>query len=274
MTETPGNDPPLIKTHPPSKCCVPPPKDVTSPAPTGRSCSASSAFSSARRESARSSTLAPASPARVTSMKSRAEIAPGTRVVYVDNDPIVHVHANALLTSSGSTRIVLADLREPDKILTHPKTRDLIDFSQPVALLLVAILHFIADDEDPAGLVAALRDALPPGSYLGLSHATNDFRTETAAVAAAVYNKATSPATLRSHAQIAAFFGDWALVDPGLVQVPLWRPDGPPPGPGTCGGCGSTVASPVTRGSPAGQVRASAARSIGVPPFRPLFFTA
>ena len=159
------------------------------------------------------------------------EIAPGTRVVYVDNDPIVHVHANALLTSSGSTRIVLADLREPDKILTHPKTRDLIDFSQPVALLLVAILHFIADDEDPAGLVAALRDALPPGSYLGLSHATNDFRTETAEVAAAVYNKATSPATLRSHAQIAAFFGDWDLVDPGLVQVPLWRPDGPPPGP-------------------------------------------
>lgn len=126
------------------------------------------------------------------------EIAPGTRVVYVDNDPIVHVHANALLTSKGSTRIVLADLREPDEILTHPKTRDIIDFSQPVALLLVAILHFIADDEDPAGLVAALRDALPPGSYLGLSHATNDFRTE-----------------------------------------------------------------------PAGQVHASAARSIGVPPFRP-----
>jgi len=138
----------------------------------------------------------------------------------VDNDPIVHVHANALLTSNGSTRIVLADLREPDKILTHPKTRDLIDFSQPVALLLVAILHFIAENENPAGLVAALRDALPAGSYLGLSHATNDFRTDTAEVAAAVYNKATSPATLRSHAEIAAFFGGWGLVDPGLGRVP------------------------------------------------------
>ena len=159
------------------------------------------------------------------------EIAPGTRVVYVDNDPIVHVHANALLTGSGRTRIVLADLREPDQILAHPKTRDLIDFSQPVALLLVAILHFIAEDENPASLVAALRNALPPGSYLGLSHATNDFRTETAEVAAAVYNKATSRATLRSHAQIAAFFGDWDPVEPGLVQVPLWRPDGPPPRP-------------------------------------------
>ena len=157
--------------------------------------------------------------------------APEARIVYVDNDPIVHVHANALLTGSGHTRIVLADLREPDQILAHPKTRDLIDFTQPVALLLVAILHFIADDEDPAGLVAVLRDALPPGSYLGLSHATNDFRTETAQVAAAVYDKATSRATLRSHAQIAAFFGDWDLVPPGLVQVPLWRPDGPPPRP-------------------------------------------
>jgi len=100
-----------------------------------------------------------------------------------------------------------------------------------VALLLVAILHFIAGDENPAGLVAALRNALPPGSYLGLSHATNDFRTGTAEVAAAVYNKATSRATLRSHAEIAAFFGDWDLVDPGLVQVPLWRPGGPPPRP-------------------------------------------
>ncbi|MGA2830486.1 MAG: SAM-dependent methyltransferase [Streptosporangiaceae bacterium] len=159
------------------------------------------------------------------------EIAPATRVVYVDNDPIVHVHANALLTGSGHTRIVLADLREPEQILAHPKTRDLIDFSQPVALLLVAILPFITEDEDPAALVAALRDALPPGSYLGLSHATNDFRTETAQVAAAVYDKATSRATLRSHAQIAAFFGDWDLVPPGLVQVPLWRPDGPPPRP-------------------------------------------
>jgi hypothetical protein len=126
---------------------------------------------------------------------------------------------------------VLADLRDPDKILAHPKTRDLIDFSQPVALLLVAILHFIAGDENPAGLVAALRDALAPGSYLGLSHATNDFRTGTAEVAAAVYNKATSRVTLRSHAEIAAFFGGWDLVDPGLVQVPLWRPDGPPPRP-------------------------------------------
>src|SRR5450755_2136012 len=89
------------------------------------------------------------------------EIAPGTRVAYVDNDPIVHVHANALLTGSGTTRIVLADLREPDAILRHPKIAELIDFGQPVGLLLVAILHFITDDEHPARIVATLRDALP-----------------------------------------------------------------------------------------------------------------
>ena len=103
------------------------------------------------------------------------QVAPGARVVYVDSDPIVHVHANALLTGSGTTSIVLADLREPDVILAHPKLRGLIDFAQPVALLLVAILHFIAETENPAGIVARLRDALPSGSYLALSHGTADF---------------------------------------------------------------------------------------------------
>ena len=158
------------------------------------------------------------------------EVAPGTRVVYVDNDPSVHVHANALLAGSGTTRIVLADLRQPEAILTHPKTRELIDFTQPVALLLVAILHFITDAENPAALTA-LREALPPGSYVALSHGTSDFRTETAEKAAAVYDQATSLATLRSHEQIAALFGGWHLAEPGLVQVPLWHPDGPPPRP-------------------------------------------
>ncbi len=160
-----------------------------------------------------------------------AEVAPGTRVVYVDNDPIVHVHANALLTGSGTTRIVLADLREPGKILADPRVGELIDFGRPVALLLIAILHFIAEEEDPSRILATLRDALPPGSYLALSHATNDFRTEAVDRAAAVYRRATSPATVRGYEQIAAFFQGWDLVEPGLVQVPLWRPDSQPPRP-------------------------------------------
>src|ERR1700761_3643358 len=86
------------------------------------------------------------------------QIAPDAHVVYVDNDPIVHVHANALLTGSGTTAIVLADLRDPGAIVAHPKVRDMIDFTQPVAVLLIAIVHFITDEEDPAAIVATLRD--------------------------------------------------------------------------------------------------------------------
>jgi S-adenosyl methyltransferase len=154
------------------------------------------------------------------------EVAPDTRVVYVDNDPIVHVHANALLTGSGTTSIVLADLREPEAILEHPKTRALIDFGQPVGLLLVAILHFITEVENPAHILAALRAALPEGSYLVLSHATADLRPDAAQSAAEVYDGATSNVTLRSKAQVEALFDGWELIDPGVVQVPLWRPEG------------------------------------------------
>jgi hypothetical protein len=155
--------------------------------------------------------------------------APDSRVVYVDNDPIVHVHANALLGQDGTTGIVLADLRDPKAILGHPDTCRLIDFSRPVALLLNAILHFIRDDENPVGIVATLRDALPPGSYLVLSHVTSDFRTSAAASSMDVYQNATSTVTLRTHAEISGLFDGWDLLAPGLVQAPLWHPDGPAP---------------------------------------------
>ena len=138
--------------------------------------------------------------------------APDTRVVYVDNDPIVHVHANALLAGTGTTGIVLADLREPAAILADPRLRELIDFTRPVALLLVAILHFIRDEEDPAGIVATMRDALPPGSYLVLTHGTQDFHPPGGAdMAAAEYKNAP-----RERAP-------GGLPDAGLV-VPACRP--------------------------------------------------
>jgi hypothetical protein len=159
------------------------------------------------------------------------EVAPGTRVVYVDNDPIVHVHANALLTGSGNTGIVLADLREPEAILDHPTTRALIDFGEPVGLLLAAIFHFVTEAENPSRILAVLREALPAGSYLVLSHATADFRPDAAQSAADVYNGATSSVTLRSKAQVEALFDGWELVEPGVVQVPLWRPEGRKPQP-------------------------------------------
>lgn len=154
------------------------------------------------------------------------QVASGSRVVYVDNDPIVHVHANALLTGDGNTSIVLADLRDPQAILAHPQTQELIDFTQPAALLLVAILHFVTDAEDPVGIMATFRDALAPGSYLALSHATGDFHpADTVSRGAAVYDRATAPMVPRSRDQIAAYFDGFELVEPGLVQPPLWRPD-------------------------------------------------
>src|SRR5260370_24299807 len=160
------------------------------------------------------------------------QVALGTRVVYVDNDPIVHVHASALLTGSGTTSIVLADLRSPETILAHPKVRQSIDFSQPVALLLIAILHFITDDEHPADIVAAFRDALAPASYLALSHGTTDFHTEDAVShGTRVYERATAPLVLRRHAEIAAFFDGFDLLEPGLIHPPPCRPDGKPPRP-------------------------------------------
>lgn len=153
--------------------------------------------------------------------------APDVRVAYVDNDPIVKAHGDALLSRSGTTNIVLADLRAPQDVVNHPDVRRLIDFDEPVALFLVAILHFVTDEEEPERMVATLRDALPTGSLLVLSHATADFADRTSAQA--VYNKATATLNLRTRTEIERFFDGFDLVEPGLVQAPFWRPDGPAP---------------------------------------------
>lgn len=155
------------------------------------------------------------------------EVAEGVHVAYVDNDPIVNAHANALLSRSGPTSIVLGDVRDPRAVLEHPDVRAVIDFDQPVALLLVALLHFLTDEEKPEQVVATLRDALPAGSFLVLSHATSDFADRRGAQA--VYNKATATLNLRSHAQVEWFFDGFELIEPGLTQVPFWRPDDRPP---------------------------------------------
>jgi hypothetical protein len=160
-------------------------------------------------------------------------VSPDIRVAYVDNDPIVATYAGAHLLGAEHTGFLLGDLRDPESILRHPAISRLIDFGQPVGLMLVAILHFIRDDEDPAGLVAAYRDALPAGSHLVLSHTTGDFHQleGDAGEARDVYETkgATATLTLRSHAEVLRFFDGFDLVDPGLVQPPLWRPDGPVP---------------------------------------------
>ncbi|MFI0939228.1 SAM-dependent methyltransferase [Streptomyces sp. NPDC021020] len=160
-------------------------------------------------------------------------VSPDVRVAYVDNDPIVATHAGAHLLGAGNTGFFLGDLRDPQSILGHPTIGKLIDFDQPVGLMLVAILHFIRDDEDPAALVAAYRDALPKGSYLLFSHVTADFHDPGTGSeeAADVYRQSRATATfnLRSSDQIMGLLEGFELVEPGLAQLPLWRPDGPTP---------------------------------------------
>jgi hypothetical protein len=154
--------------------------------------------------------------------ETAAEVAPDVRVAYVDNDPIVKAHADALLSDTGTTSIALADLREPRSVLDHPDVREIIDFNEPVAILLVAVLHFVTDAEKPERILTVLRDALPAGSFLVLSHATSDFADRKEAKA--VYDNATATMNLRSYAEVERFFDGFDLVEPGLVQVPFWRP--------------------------------------------------
>ncbi|MGH3313826.1 MAG: SAM-dependent methyltransferase [Streptomyces sp.] len=158
------------------------------------------------------------------------EVAPDTRVAYVDNDPIVATYAGAKLTNSGNASFVLADLRDPEAILDHPTTRQLIDFDQPVALMLVAVLHFIRDDDEPGKIISALTSRLPEGSCLILSHITADFDGgEALRQVAEVYKNSTAQLIMRSSAELMPFFNGFELMEPGLVRPPLWRPDGPVP---------------------------------------------
>ncbi|HCA88112.1 MAG TPA: hypothetical protein DEQ61_23195 [Streptomyces sp.] len=148
------------------------------------------------------------------------ETAPDVRVAFVDNDVIVAAHANAKLTNEGNSAFVLADLRDPRAILEHPTVRALIDFDRPVALMLVAVLHFIDDADDPAGIVATLSGALPTGSHLILSHVTADFhgyKERAGEDAQHVYRRATAQLTLRGRAEILPFLEGYELLDPGLV---------------------------------------------------------
>jgi len=151
--------------------------------------------------------------------------APAARVVYVDNDPIVLLHAQALLRSTreGATDYLQADLRDPGLILDRAGA--VLDFGQPVAVMLLGVLHLIADDEDPWGIVARLMAAVPPGSSLTISHPALDTHRQQAE-AQRVYNeRVATPQTLRTREQVARFFTGLDLVEPGLVQVHQWRPD-------------------------------------------------
>ena len=147
-------------------------------------------------------------------------------VVYVDNDPMVLAHSKALKTGPG-TAVIQADMRHPDTILNHPDTLRLIDFGRPLAILFVAVLHFIPDADQPHALVTRFLDATAPGSYLVLSHVTTDPSPKTAEKVQSVYAATTNKAAPRSRADILTFFDGLDLIQPGLVPVAQWRPDEP-----------------------------------------------
>jgi hypothetical protein len=161
-------------------------------------------------------------------------VTPSAHVVYVDNDPLVLAHARALLTSSpeGRTAYIHADLRDPAAILSDPAAHDVLDFSQPIALMLVSILHFIPDEDKPAEILRTLLDALPQGSYLTASHGTAEHDPVGWAGIERAYREARLPTQLRDSDEFARLaFTGMELVPPGVVLVSEWRPNvsGPRP---------------------------------------------
>lgn len=154
------------------------------------------------------------------------EVNPETRVLYVDIDPIAIAHAGAILADHPRAHAVQSDLRKPLSILADPEVTGLLDLSRPVAVLLVATLHFIPEDAQAAGIVADLRDALPSGSYLALSHATEEGQLPVGQRdAQEVYARSDNAVIMRTQEQIAALIDGWEPVPPGIVRCPLWHPD-------------------------------------------------
>jgi hypothetical protein len=155
------------------------------------------------------------------------QIEPRARIVYVDNDPIVLTQARALLTTGpeGRTAYIDADLRDIDAILGSAELQRTLDLGQPVGLLLIAVMHFIPDEDDPWALAARLLAALPSGSYLALSHLTGDFDPAAWAGVVAVYRRSGVTMQVRPKPDVERFFAGLDLIDPGVVSLPQWRPD-------------------------------------------------
>lgn len=153
---------------------------------------------------------------------------PEARVLYVDHDPVAVAHSRAVLDGNEQAAITAADLRKPQDILSAPELSQLLDLSRPVALLLVAVLHFVEDQDDPCAAVAELRDALAPGSLLVLTHASYEgipLSEEEAGGTVGVYRNIKNPLVMRSREEVAGFFDGFTMVEPGLVSMPLWRPE-------------------------------------------------
>lgn len=147
------------------------------------------------------------------------------RVAYVDNDPSAYIHGHALLVDNADTTVALADIREPDKLLAMPEVAGFLDFTQPIGLILNAVIHHVLDEEDPYGIVATYKEALAPGSYMQLTHFCNS--SPEARANEQVLRASLGRGQTRSRAEIESFFDGLDLVEPGLVYLPEWRPDEP-----------------------------------------------
>jgi SAM-dependent methyltransferase len=153
------------------------------------------------------------------------QIAPDTRVMYVDVDPVAISHARALLAGNPYADAIRGDLRRPTEILADSRLRELLDLDQPVAVLLLAVLHFVADADRPEAIIRHLREALPPGSYLVISHGTDDGRSTEELEQ--VYRRTVTPLAMRGRSRVEALFAGFELVEPGVVWASQWRPDDP-----------------------------------------------
>lgn len=153
------------------------------------------------------------------------QVDPACHVVYVDNDPVAVASTRHLLEGVPNTTMVEADMRDVPAVLNADGTRELLDLTQPVALMMVAVLHYVSHEDDALAIVNQYRSALAPGSYLVISHTTDDPRPEVAAAIKKVFDETSTPVTHRDRDEVAALFDGLELVDPGVVWVPQWRPD-------------------------------------------------
>jgi SAM-dependent methyltransferase len=155
-------------------------------------------------------------------------VAPEATVAYVDSDPVAVAHSQEILAGNDRAVAIQEDLRRPDRILAHPEVRKLLDFDRPVAVLIVAVLHFISAADGPTAILATLRGGLAPGGFLALSQATAEGRGDDERRGAeAVYRSIDNSLVARSRADLARLFEGFDLVEPGVVWVPAWRPDSP-----------------------------------------------
>jgi hypothetical protein len=156
------------------------------------------------------------------------ELDPECRVMYVDRDPVAVAHSELILAGNSRTAVLQADLRDPDSILNSGEVRRLLDFDEPIGLLMLFMLHWVPTEADPWGLMKHYREALPSGSYLAISHMADDHGNEAVHAATVMMNQAGGDQVVeRGRDEIAAFFGDFELVEPGLVTFAEWRTSGP-----------------------------------------------